>query len=125
LYTEEQWNSDGNMIYFNDDEKMIFKNKNGINSGSFCINSGLIYQLFNVWKNILKVKKHCNKKIKHFLDQAAFNFLIRKQLIPCKEWDLGKIGFPHNKIPRKNGILIHYTYNKKLMQADFDHFIQP
>jgi len=124
LYTEEQWNNEGNLTFFNDNEKHLFRNGNGINSGIFCINSNMIIKLLKLWREIhdqLKFKK-LSRFLKYFSDQAAFNYIIRKQLIENEALNFGIIDFPHNKIKNKDRILIHYTSNKKLMEDDYKRY---
>jgi alpha-N-acetylglucosamine transferase len=123
-YTEEQWNDDKNLINFDTAEALYWKNKNGINSGTFCISGHNINEFLYKWKETYE-KTLDKRYFKRYYDQASFNYIIRKNLIKNTQWDIGLIGFPHNKIDYRSGIIAHYTINKKLMIKDYVKLVFP
>lgn len=92
-----------NLDHYNKEEYEYYSKMSSINSGQYCVDSKLFIEYMNKWKSLLTKSDQ--------LDQSAFNYMIRKNLIKSKSWHLTFVQF-WNENNLKN-ILIHFPHKDK------------
>lgn len=108
IYVEEthRYIDDGfnkfNTQFMTEQEKQQWKYKNVINAGQIVVPRKLYKQFFKVWQEILGTHNCFGP------DQAAFNLLIRKNLIPCTLLDKSLIKWGGDQID-KIAIINHFN----------------